>query len=302
MNNISTSIANGNEYLEIINNDFLYKILDNKRQCVGAVLKIKNISAATIGRAVLYASFYNSEGNMIDNVESSFSDLLKGAERILSIESMKDNITNYSINIKEVVLTPEPLATGNDNIVILNHHIQEPDITARGAKRSIDMAIRNISDKTFATIVFEAVFYDSVGNIMSKTKHREFELHPDVSRAIHIIPDKHESDFFKSYNVSIIKALTTDMEKVQLRRHEIRSIDKGEEVRGSIKNLSDVKTDAALIATFKDSTGEKIGTKVIILQEIDPHSIKMFQFTFNPPMGEKVMEYTLNIGDLIVAD
>jgi hypothetical protein len=161
------------------------------------------------------------------------------------------------------------------------------------------MAIRNVSNKTFATIIFEAIFFDSVGNIMSKTRHREYELKPDISRGIHIVPDKSESDMFKSYKVSIIKALTTDIEKVQLRRHEIRSIEGGEEVRGSVKNLSDVKTDAVLVATFKDLTGEKIGTQVIILRDIEPHSAKNFEFTFNPPMGEKVKEYVLNIGELI---
>jgi len=299
MNNISKSITYGNNQIKIISHDFLYKSTDNEKHCIGAIFKIKNISGAIIGQAVICTSFYNSEGDIIDTVEYAFNDLLKDGERVIRIESVKVDINNFSIDIKDVVLTPEPLATGNDDIVILSHHIQDPDVTARGDKRSIDMAIRNISDKTFATVLFEAVFYDSIGNIMSKTKHREYEFQPNISRGIHIIPDKHEPDNFKSYKVSIMRALTTDVEKVQLRRHEIRSIDGGEEIRGSVKNLSDVKTDTTLIATFKDSSGEKIGTKVIILKDIEPHSVKPFQFVFNTPIEEKVREYVLNLGELI---
>lgn len=297
--NIPKPIANSNDQIEVVNHSFLFRNIDNDRQCTGAIVNVRNISRANIGKVVFSTSFYNSEGNILDTIESSLIDFLKGKERVLRIESDKADIRSYFIEIKEAILTPETLATGNDGIVILNHHIQDPDITARGDKRSIDMAIRNVSNKTFATIIFEAIFFDSVGNIMSKTRHREYELKPDISRGIHIVPDKSESDMFKSYKVSIIKALTTDIEKVQLRRHEIRSIEGGEEVRGSVKNLSDVKTDAALVATFKDLTGEKIGTQVIILRDIEPHSAKNFEFTFNPPMGEKVKEYVLNIGELI---
>ena len=299
MLNIPKPIASSNDQIEIVNHDFIFRNRNNDRRCVGAIINMRNISGANIGKVTISTSFYNSEGNILDTIESEFNDFLKDKERTLCIESDKDDIRSYSLEIKETILTPEPLATGNDDIIILNHHIQDPDITARGDKRSIDMAIRNVSEKTFATIIFEAIFLDSVGNTMSKTRHREYELKPDISRGIHIIPDKNESDMFKSYKVSIIKALTTDIEKIQLRRHEIRSINGGEEVRGSVKNLSDVKTDVALVATFKDSAGEKIGTRIIPLKDIEPHSIKNFQFIFNTPMNEKVMEYVLNVGELI---
>ena len=299
MLNIPKPIASSNDQIEIVNHDFIFRNRNNDRRCVGTIINMRNISSANIGKVIISTSFYNSEGNILDTIESEFNDFLKDKERTLCIESDKEDIRSYSLEIKEAILTPEPLVTGNDDIIILNHHIQDPDITARGDKRSIDMAVRNSSGKTFAVIIFEAIFFDSVGNIMSKTRHREYELNPAISRGIHIIPDKHESDMFKSYKVSIIKALTTDIEKVQLRRHEIRSVDGGEEVRGTIKNLSDVKTEAALVATFKDITGEKIGTQVILLRDIEPHSAKSFQFTFNPPMNEKVIEYVLNIGDLI---
>jgi hypothetical protein len=300
--NIQESIAEDNRQIEITGHSPLFDDVEGEKQCTGAVFNLKNISGRNIGKAVFSVNFYNEKGCLLDTIEPVVADFLKDGTRILRVVSPKDSqsdIKSNSVKVQEVILTPEPVATGNDMVVILNHHIQDPDVTARGDKRSIDMAIRNVSDKTFATLVFEAVFYDSVGNIMSTTRHREYELKPNVSRGIHIVPDKLESDMFKTYKVSIMRALTTDIEKVQLRRHEIRSIDGGEEVRGTLKNLSDVKTDAALIATFKDSKGEKIGTKIIPMKDIEPGSSKNFQFTFNAPSGEKVMEYTLNIGDLV---
>ncbi len=300
--NVPKSIAEGNEQIEITSHNNLIENEEEGKRCTGVILNLRNISGRDIGKAVFCVNFYNKKGDLLETIEPVVTDFLKDGTRILRVVSPKDsqsNIKSYSVRIRDVILTPEPVAIGNDMVVILNHHIQDPDITARGDKRSIDMAIRNVSDKTFATLVFEAVFYDSVGNIMSTTRHREYELKPNVSRGIHIVPGKLESDMFKTYKVSIIRALTTDIEKVQLRRHEIRSIDGGEEVRGTLKNLSDVKTDAALIATFKDSKGEKIGTKIIPMKDIEPGSSKNFQFTFNAPSGEKVMEYTLNIGDLV---
>jgi hypothetical protein len=61
-------------------------------------------------------------------------------------------------------------------------------------------------------------------------------------------PLESRAEAFKTYRVSVLRTLTTDVEKVQLRRHEIWSVEGGEEVRGTLKNISDVKADAALVA------------------------------------------------------
>jgi hypothetical protein len=65
-----------------------------------------------------------------------------------------------------------------------------------------------------------------------------------------------------------------------------------------VKNISEVKTDAALIATFYDHNKENIGTKVIILKDIEPNGIKQFHFIFKPQEGDIVETYNLNIGEI----
>ena len=93
---------------------------------------------------------------------------------------------------------------------------------------------------------------------------------------------------------------TADDEKIQLQRHEIRTTDAGEEeVRGIAKNISEVKTDAALVATFLDSKKGNIGTRVVILRDIEPNTIRQFDFKFKPQEGDIVGTYTLNIGDIV---
>ncbi|GAI57443.1 unnamed protein product, partial [marine sediment metagenome] len=161
-----------------------------------------------------------------------------------------------------------------------------------------ELAIRNVSDSTIATAVFEAVFLDIEGNILDTVEHRESDLKPERSRAILINTSIPESDKVKSYDVRIIRTTTADVEKVQLRRHEIRTTETGEEVRGIVKNLSEVKTDAALVATFFDPKKETIGTKVIILRDIEPGTIRQYQFKFKPQEGDVVRTYTLNIGEI----
>ena len=110
---------------------------------------------------------------------------------------------------------------------------------------------------------------------------------------------KQEVHKLKSYDIKITRMTTADVEKLQLRRHEIRTTDAGEEVRGIVKNISNIKTDAALIATFLDPKKENIGAKVIILRDIEPNSTKQFHLLFKPMEGDVVRTYTLNIGDIV---
>jgi hypothetical protein len=161
----------------------------------------------------------------------------------------------------------------------------------------VELAIRNVSDSTIATAVFEAVFYDQEGNILDTVKHREIDLKPDTSRAIHITSSINEIDKVKSYGVRIIRTTTADVEKVQLRRHEMRTTEAGEEeISGTVKNISEVKTDAALVATFYDPKKENIGTKVLVLRDIEPNTIRQFDFKFKPQEGDIVRSYSLNVG------
>ena len=165
----------------------------------------------------------------------------------------------------------------------------------------INIAIKNVSDTTIATLVLKAMFYDIEGNVLDTVKHSEIELKPNTSRAISINYNKQENyQQLKSYDIKITKMTTADVEKVQLRRHEITTTDTSEEVTGLVKNISNSKTDTALVATFFDSNKEEnIGTRVLILREIESITTRQFHFKFKPMEGDKVRSYTLNIGDLV---
>jgi hypothetical protein len=196
--------------------------------------------------------------------------------------------------------------SGNNKIVILKYFLEQPNNNAlEGVRNSIDISIRNISIDKIASALFEAVFYDSNGNTIDKVKHREIEIDPNHSRSFlitsdYILPKDMNVKLAESCKVTLLKVTTSEVERVQLRRHEIRTSENGgEEVRGVVKNISDVRTDAALIATFKDEKDEKIGIKVLLLKDIEPCSVKSFHFIFNAPENEKVKTYTLNIGEII---
>ena len=206
---------------------------------------------------------------------------------------------------EETPKAPKPSATGDENITILKHSLSRIMDKDFGDRNSIgaELAIRNVSDSTIATAVFKALFYDIEGNIVDTVKHSEIDLRPNTSRGILINSSIYSiSELYKvkSYNVRIIRTTTVDVEKVQLRRHEISKTEAGEEeVSGIVKNISEVKTDAALVATFYNSKKENIGTRVILLRDIEPNSIKQYRFKFKPQQGDRVTTFTLNIGEIV---
>jgi hypothetical protein len=294
----------GNEHLEVISHNLLIKD-GNEGKGSGVVLNLKNVAGKDIGKTVFKIVFYGAGGDIVDTLEEAMTDFGRGKIRNFRVECPKPDadIRSYAVSVLETVLTPEPEAAGNDKVAILKHGVHEADPVSRGeGKCSIDLAIRNISDKTFATIVFEAVFSDGEGKVLETVRHKELELKPNSSRAVLISPAKDVADAFKTYRVSVLRTVTTDVEKVQLRRHEIRSAEGGEEVRGIVKNISDVKTDTALVATFKDSKDEKIGTRVVFIKDIEPGTAKQFHFIFNTPQGESVRSYTLSVGEMAEED
>jgi hypothetical protein len=198
---------------------------------------------------------------------------------------------------------PAPTATGNEKLAILKHKISEVDME-RGPDDPtvrLELAIRNVSDSTIATAVFEAIFYDQEGNIIDEVKHREIELMPDTSRLIRIttsIP-VYESDRIARYDVRLIRITTADVEKVQLRRYEIKTTETGEEeVWGVAKNISEVETDAALVITFYDANKENIGTKVLVLRAIEPNTTRKFDFRFRPQEGDTVRQCSIAVGEI----
>ncbi len=203
--------------------------------------------------------------------------------------------------VDENIIINKQAAVGNDFVIILKHSIYERDNRGDGRfKVGVDLAVRNITESTVATVIFEVSFYDAEENIVDVVRHKEIDLKPGASRAVFVQSSIIMPDIVKGYDLKIARITTADVEKVQIRRHEIRTISTGaEEIRGIVKNISNIKADAALVATFADAKGEKIGVKVIQVKDIEPGGIRKFRFIFTPPEGEKVRKYTLDIGELI---
>jgi hypothetical protein len=202
----------------------------------------------------------------------------------------------------EVRKPPEARATGNDLIAVLKHNLPliiEED--SRTSPNAVELAIRNVSGTTIATAVFEAVFYDGEGNVVYRAKHREVDLVPETSRAVLIDSAIPERGLVQSYDVKLIRTTTADVEKVQLRRHEVIPIETGEtEVRGIAKNISKVKTDAAVVVVFYDANNENIGTKVKVLRDIEPESTRQYDFKVRLQDGDLINNYRLVIGEVVV--
>ena len=203
---------------------------------------------------------------------------------------------------KEPSKTPAPAATGNEKITILKHNLPETELVRdEVCLPGVELAIRNVSDSTIGTAVFEVVFYDKEGNIVDTVKHRETDLPPDTSRGIDINSSlsKFDGARIKSYDVRLVRTTTADVEKVQLRRHVIRTTETGEEeIVGIVKNISAFRTDAALVAAFYDTKEECIGTKGVVLRDIEPNAVRQYDLRFKPQEGDMVGSYRVVVGEI----
>jgi hypothetical protein len=294
--------AMGNEQVSILKHDMYYKDGD-KKDMISIKLQVKNVSDITLGSARFEAELYDIGGNTLDTIEKKTIDFKPGITRSLHMDysgTQSDKVRSYCVKVAGIAFPPEPEVTGNDKIKILKHGLYSGLEDVRGGSFSgINMAIRNVSEKTMATLIFKAEFYDIEGNMLDTVQHKEFELRPNTGRSITIKMDKKESSKLKSYIVNIARMTTVDLEKIQLRRHEIKTVENGEEVTGIVKNISETKTDTALVATFLDANKENIGIRVVILRDIEPNTTREFHCKFKPIQGDQVRSYTLDIGELV---
>jgi hypothetical protein len=291
-------IATGNEQVAILKHDIYRKCKADGTEELGIEMTVKNQSDVTLGSVSFEALLYDIEGKVIDTIGRKELELSKDYNRmvrIISASSMADKAKSYAVRINKVVLTPPPTVTGNDSIVIFKHTLSISDLSS-----GVEFAIRNVSGVTAATLIFEAKFFDIEGNVLGTVKRNETDLKPGASRAVMILyPGQDSGYMIKSYAVYVIKMNTTNVEKVQLRRHEMKTNPAGEEeVDGVVKNISAMKTDAALVATFLNPQKENIGTLVLVLRDIEPDSIRRFQLKFKPQSGDTVRTYTVTIGDI----
>lgn len=191
---------------------------------------------------------------------------------------------------------PKSIVIGNESIKFLKHSLHNRIRNSRTQTPRIEIAIRNISNTMISNIVFEATFYDIEENIVDIVNHNEIELKPQTSRAFGIACSKDGVYQVKYYKIRISKMTMSSEEKVQLRQHKIRTTETAEEeVSGIVKNISNEKTDAVLVANFFDRDDEKIGAKCVILRDIEPDKYKRFHFIFRPAKDKIVMTYNLNI-------
>ncbi len=301
---IPIPVVTGNAQIQILKYEFI-KDKDMEGQGgKGVTITLKNTSGAHIGRAVFQAVFYDSEGNVVNKCEKDTWDFESNSSRILAIypnSPEPEIISSYEVKLVRVIMSPVPAATGNDAIEILNHIFLEGNNPFGSPIKGggVELSVKNKTDKTIATAVYNAVFYDLEGNVIDTVKYRDMELKPHSSRAIVIESDKLIGEPARCYNVSILKTVTSDIEKVQIRKHERQRMASGQErISGLLKNISDVKSDAAVIVTFTDYQNEKAGTEVLYVKDIEPHSTKKFNFVFDNPEGAKIKTYTIDVGDI----
>jgi hypothetical protein len=294
----------GDSVIEIISHS-LIRLSDRKDNAgKGVSIVLKNNSDADIGRLVLKSTFFDINGAIVYSCESSIKDILKQQKRLVNIEvnALVDAVVySYHVQIKELVHTPVPTVTGNDKINILKHSLRDTDNDNPQIMMwsYIDICIRNISNDIIASAIFDAVLYDSEGNVLDKIKHRECEIHPDHSRMITIATNKVKSGTAKSYRVNLTKTINSDVEKFQLKGYRINTTVHGEEISGTVKNISKYKSDAILVATFKDYKDDNIGVRVYSIKDVEPGAIRNFHFIFNPPDGEVVRKISFEFAEVI---
>jgi hypothetical protein len=295
-------VAIGNEQIAILKHDIYRKCQEDGVEEIGISMTVKNQSGEAFGSVSFEAQLFNIDGNVIDTIKHKEFDIpvtYNRTVRIISKSPEADKVKSYAVKIDKVISTPKPVAEGNDKVVILKHNLTASDAEQR-ASSGVEVAIRNVSKVTAATLTFDVKFLDLEGNVTETVKHNEADLRPETSRAMMINNPGPESGYkTKSYSVRLIRMTTADDERVQLRRNEIKTNAAGEEeIEGIAKNISTVKTDAALVANFFDAAKENIGTRVLVLKDIEPESIRRFEFKFKPQPGDKVISYTLAIGEI----
>jgi hypothetical protein len=206
-------VVAGSEQVDILSHDFLIKEGGEK---VGVLINIKNIASADLGKVVFESVFFDIEGNVVDMVEYQTRECKNGENRTICIETPKAKdigIRSYDVRIKNVVITPIPMASGNDRISIIKHTFQELDLVlsnADGEVRSrVSISLMNVSEDIINTAIFEAEFYDLYGESLGTVHHEEYDIKPKTRRAFFITTDSIEEYKAKSYKIRTIDTITT---------------------------------------------------------------------------------------------
>ena len=289
--NIPVPVVTGNAQIEVLKHDFIKE--KGTGNCKGVSINLKNTSGYHIGRAIFKVVFYNDAGNVTNQFEKDTWDFESDSSRIMAIYTDlpdSDVVSSYDIRLIRVIMSPVPEATGNDKIEILNHIFLAGNNPFGSPIKGggVELSVKNKTDETIAATIYNALFFDLEGNIIDTVRYKDLELKPHSSRAIVIESDKLIGEPARCYSVSIAKMVTTDIEKVQIRAHEMARMPSGNaKMSGFIKNISDVKSDAVIVATFTDYQNEKLGTRAVQIKDIEPNTTRKFSFIFDNPTGGK---------------
>lgn len=310
-NLISDSKVIDDVHITIVKHEFINKKINDIDSIKYLSIQFKNTSEFNISKVLFNVLFYDAEHNLLDTVEQEFCGFVMSETRIINIETSRaitSQICNYEILIKSITTSPKSIATGNDMVEIIKHNLligADPYDSASVSGLielsigAVSLSIRNITDKVLSTIIFNVELYDINNNLIDTIRHNEYELKPLTSRSIMVSSHKYKGNHATSYKLHIIKTLTTETEKIQLRKHDRITLDGGgERITGLLKNISENKTDTAVIVTFLDSNNEKINTKVLPIKDIDAYSMRRFSFDFYPTCGEIVKGTTVEVGSI----
>ncbi len=297
------SSATGDDKITITSHSLSTKMdRINGKMMTGVDVGIKNVTDKIIGSALFMVTFYDIEGNALEVVEYKTLELLPGTTRNLQITTKNfgaDKIKSYQLRTVKTNFIPKSTATGNNKVAILKHRLLEATDEGNIQRNfEIELAVKNISGSTVATVEFEAIFYDIDGRVASMVKHNELELGPGLSRAVIIDSRISEIDGAKGYDVKITKVITADIERVQLRKQIITTTPAGEkEISGTVKNISEVKTDATIEAIFYNLEDKSIGNEIVVLKDIEPGAINQFKIFFKPKEGDIIKSCLLRVSN-----
>jgi hypothetical protein len=297
--------AEGNEKISILKHEIYKKAEENGELKPGGIeVLIKNVSDSEINTAVFEAIFYDAEGNVLDTVKQKTMEFRQNSTRKIRLPYSKappDRIESYSVQVSEVLSPPTPVVIEHEKIKILKHCIPGLEkVEVKNFPNCVEFSIKNVSDKTIATAIFEVIFYDIEGKELERTDKVVMDLKPNTCRAINVDCHIMEYKIVKSYSINTKRVVTADLEKVQVRRHERGSTEAGEEeITGTIKNISGEKTDAALVAQYYDLAQETIGTLVLPLRDIEPNETRQFRLKYKPQEGDKIAKYKLTVGEIV---
>ena len=298
-------VVSGNDKVEILSHQLMLKKPKAEKAGKGLIFIAKNNAGTSIGKLVFEAVLFDAKGNVIDTIERNIIDFEADKTcnvRIETTKAEKADIVSYDVHIKEMVLTPVPEAEGDHRIVILKHSFQDTgllDVGITEIKRGIELSIRNVSGQGIASAIFAVDLFDAEGKFISTLKHTESDIQANTSRAFLIQTTSVKDDLIRSYNIKLVKTVTSDIEKVQLRKNEVKRLPNGrEEVSGLVKNVSGVKSDAVVVITFLDAKEDTIGIRTTELKDIVPGTVRKFAVVFDCPEGISVKKRNIDIGEL----